>query len=112
MDKSVRPLLLTWLALLVLLLASAGAALLPLGWVNTFIGLGIALVKALLVAIIFMRLRSAPTLLRIVAVTGAAALILLFALSTADYATRPELPAPWQQPSTVAPTFGSGHGRE
>jgi cytochrome c oxidase subunit 4 len=107
MDKSMRPLILTWLALLVLLLATAGAALLPLGWLNTFISLAIALVKALLVAMVFMRLRRAPALLRIAAVTGAAALVLLFALSTADYATRPELPAPWQQPATVAPTFGS-----
>lgn len=107
MDKTIRPLVLTWLALLVLLLATAGAAFLKLGWGNTAVSLAIALVKALLVAIVFMRLRRAPALLRIAAVTGAATLALLFVLSTADYATRPELPAQWQQPSTVAPTFGS-----
>lgn len=107
MDKTTRPLVFTWLGLMLLLVATAGAALLPLGWVNTAISLAIALAKALLVAFVFMRLRRAPALLRIAAVTGAVALVILFMLSTADYATRPELPAPWQQPSTVAPAFGS-----
>lgn len=105
--SATRPLVLTWLALLALLLATAGAALLPLGWMNTVISFVIALAKAVLVMLVFMRLRRAPALLRIAAITGATALVILFALSTADYATRPELPAPWQQPSSVTPAFGS-----
>src|SRR5437868_3434810 len=57
--QNIRPLVLTWAALMALLLLSAGSALLRLGWINTAIGLAIALVKAVLVAVIFMRLRRA-----------------------------------------------------
>jgi len=107
MDRPVRPLVLTWLALLALLAATAGCALLRLGWLNTAISLAIALAKALLVAIVFMRLKRAPALLRLAAVTGAVTLALLFGLSLTDYTTRTELKAPWQQPATVAPRMGS-----
>ena len=107
MEQPVRPLVLTWLALLVLLATTAGCALLRLGWLNTVISLAIALAKALLVAIVFMRLRRAPALLRLAAVAGAVMLALLFGLSMTDYATRTELRAPWQQPAMVAPRFDS-----
>jgi cytochrome c oxidase subunit IV len=107
MDKETRPLLLAWLALLALLALTAGASFLRLGWVNTAIGLAIALAKALLVALVFMRLRQAPALLRIAAVVGAVTMLVLFGLSATDYATRAELPAPWQQPATVAPRVGA-----
>lgn len=107
-----RPMILTWGALLVLLLLSAGSALLPLGWFNTAIGLVIAVLKALLVAIVFMRLRRSHALLRLAAVTGVVMLALLFILSGADYATRPLLPASWQQPKTVPPALGSRSGFE
>lgn len=106
MDTSRRPLVLTWVALMLLLAATAGIALLPLGWLNTAISFAIALAKALLVAIVFMRLRRAPPLVRLAAVTGAVTLALLFGLALTDYATRTELKAPFQQPSTVAPRFG------
>lgn len=107
MDTSTRPLVLTWIALLALLATTAACALLPLGWLNTAISLAIALAKALLVAIVFMRLKRASALLRLAAVTGAVTLALLFGLSLTDYATRTELKAPWQGPATVAPRFGS-----
>ena len=107
MDRPVRPLVLTWLALLALLATTAGCALLGLGWLNTVISLAIALAKALLVAIVFMRLKRAPALLRLAAVAGAVTLALLFGLSLTDYTTRTELKAPWQQPATVAPRLGS-----
>jgi cytochrome c oxidase subunit 4 len=102
-----RPLVITWAALLVLLAISAGSALLPLGWFNTAIGLAIAAVKALLVVIVFMRLRRSHALLRIAALTGVVTMALLFILSGADYATRPMLPAGYQKPTQVPPTFGS-----
>ncbi|NIA52881.1 Caa(3)-type oxidase subunit IV [Massilia sp. TW-1] len=107
MDKPIRPLVLTWLALLALLALTAGSALLRLGWLNTAISLAIALAKALLVVIVFMRLKRAPALLRLAAVAGAVTLVLLFGLSLSDYTTRTELKAPWQQPTTVTPRFGS-----
>ena len=102
-----RPLVLTWLALMVLLALSAGSALLPLGWFNTAIGLVIAVVKALLVAIVFMRLARTHALLRIAAITGVVTMALLFIQSGADYATRPQLPADWQPPKAVVPAFDS-----
>ena len=101
-----RPLFLTWIALLVLLALTAASAWLRLGWINTAIGLAIAVLKALLVALVFMRLRRAPWLLRIAALAGVATLALLFVLSGADYATRSETPAVWQQPATHAPRIG------
>jgi len=110
--ESMRPLVLTWAALVALLLLSAGSALLPLGWANTAIGLAIASVKAVLVAVIFMRLRRAHALLRITSLVGVGAMTLLFLLSSADYFTRPELTADYQQPTVVAPVVGSGNGLE
>ena len=107
MDRSRRPLVLTWIALLLLLAATAGSALLPLGWLNTAISLGVALAKALLVAVVFMRLKRAPALVRLAAVAGTVTLAILFGLALTDYLTRTELKAPFQQPSTVAPRFGS-----
>jgi cytochrome c oxidase subunit IV len=107
MDKEIKPLLIAWFTLMALLAATAGAAFLKLGWVNTALGLAIALVKALLVALVFMRLRRAPALLRIAAVVGAATMLVLFGLSATDYATRGVLPAVWQQPATVPARAGS-----
>jgi cytochrome c oxidase subunit 4 len=97
----------TWIALMALLATTAACALLRLGWLNTALSLAIALAKALLVAFVFMRLKQAPALLRLAAVAGAVTLVLLFGLALTDYATRTELGAPWQQPATVAPRFGS-----
>ncbi|MDN4051645.1 cytochrome C oxidase subunit IV family protein [Massilia sp. YIM B02763] len=106
MDKEAKPLLLAWAALMVLLALSAGTAFIPLGWVNTALGMAIALAKAVLVALVFMRLRRSPALLRIAAVVGAVTMLVLFGLSATDYATRSVLPAVWQQPATVPARAG------
>ncbi|MGZ3183685.1 MAG: cytochrome C oxidase subunit IV family protein [Telluria sp.] len=98
-----RPLILTWLALLVLLALTAGSALLRLGAWNGIVNWAVAVAKALLVALVFMRLRRAPALLRVAALAGLATLVLLVLLSSTDYATRSLPPAPWQQPRTVQP---------
>ena len=45
--------------------------------------------------------------LRSIALLGAVTLALLFGLALTDYTTRAALKAPWQQPATVAPRFGS-----
>ncbi|MGJ7915346.1 cytochrome C oxidase subunit IV family protein [Massilia sp. LXY-6] len=107
MERRTRPLVLTWLALLALLAISATTVWIPLGWINTAIGLAVATVKALLVAIVFMRLRAGHPLLRLTALAGLVTLALLFFLSGTDYATRSAVPAPWQQPSTEAAPLGS-----
>jgi len=89
---------LVWVALMVLLLLTLGSAYLKLGVWNGVINLAIAAVKAMLVAIFFMHLRSASALLRIVAAVALLMLALLFGLSRSDYATRLIQPAPWQTP--------------
>ena len=102
-----RQLGMTWLALLALLAASAASAWVPLGWINGAISLGIALVKALLVLAVFMRLRRAHSLVRLTAAAGLCTLVLLFAMAGADYATRTEVRAPWQDPAVVPAQLGS-----
>lgn len=102
MEKEMRPLFLTWIALMALLALTAALSFVKLGWLNTAIGLAIALLKAVLVALVFMRLRRSPALLRLAGVAGLITMMLLFGLSATDYATRAVLPALWQQPATVA----------
>ena len=95
MSRAARPLLFTWIALLVLLATTFGVAHLPLGAAAPFASLAIAAVKALLVALFFMELRRAPALVVIFAVVALVALAILFGLSGTDYATRLIHPAPW-----------------
>jgi cytochrome c oxidase subunit IV len=106
MRAGLRPLFMTWLALLAMLALTAATAWLKLGWVNTALGLAVALAKAVLVALVFMRLRRAPALVRLAAVAGVVALAVLFGLWTADDATRDGLPARWQRPQTVPARVG------
>ena len=77
-----------WLALIALLLLTLGSAYLRLGWANGAINLVIAFVKALLVMIFFMHLRSGHPLLRIVAAAGFFWLTLLIGLAFTDFASR------------------------
>ncbi|HTS20975.1 MAG TPA: cytochrome C oxidase subunit IV family protein [Casimicrobiaceae bacterium] len=78
----------TWLGLLALLAASCASSFVPLGRLNAFVNVGIALAKALLVALVFMHLRRDRPIVRLVAVAGLAWLALLFGLSLADFLTR------------------------
>lgn len=96
-------LVLVWIALVLLLAASAGLALLRLGAWNGPISLGIAAVKAALVLWFFMRLRSSHGLIWTAAMVGLVALTVLFGLSGMDFATRPLHPAPMQAPAQLAP---------
>lgn len=82
-------------ALLILLLLSAGSALLSLGVFNTVANLGIAALKVLLVMIFFMRLRSSSPLIRIASAVGFAWLSMLVVLAVADLLTRMQPHAPW-----------------
>jgi cytochrome c oxidase subunit 4 len=100
-------LVLVWLALLVLLGASAASAFVSLGAWNTVLNLGIALVKAALVMLFFMHLRRSHVLLRLAAGAGLATLAILFALSATDYATRKTVPAPYQPPRQLVPAAGA-----
>ena len=77
-----------YLALMVLLGLTWGAAYLDLGALNTPLALGIAAAKALLIAIFFMHLKSGKGLNRIFAIGALVWLLILFAFTLSDYFTR------------------------
>ena len=83
-----RPYVLTWMALLILLGLSAGSSLLDLGTFNLVSNFAIAVLKAALVVLIFMRIgRSAP-MVHVVAAAGLVWLALLIGLSLSDFLAR------------------------
>ena len=79
---------LVWLVLILLFAASAGSAYLPLGDGNIAVNLGIAAVMIVLLVTFLMDLRSAQTIVRIVAAAGLFWLILMFSLTFNDYLSR------------------------
>ena len=81
-------LLLTFIALLALLLATIGVNFLQLGLGNLALNLGIAAAKAILIGLYFMHLSAASALVRSAAFAGLVWLALLFGLSATDYALR------------------------
>ncbi|MES2264364.1 MAG: cytochrome C oxidase subunit IV family protein [Pseudomonadota bacterium] len=103
MERQDKPLVLVWIALLLLLAATAASALLQLGAWNSVLNLGIAALKAGLVMVFFMRLRSSHVLIRLTVITGMATLAILFALSGSDYLTREHYAAPYQGPRQMLP---------
>ena len=78
----------TWGVLLVLVAATLGYAYLPNAPVKPAMSLGIAIIKALLIATLFMQLREAAWLVRLAAIAGVAWLSLLYIIAFADYLTR------------------------
>jgi caa(3)-type oxidase subunit IV len=92
---SLRSQLLVLAGLLVLLAASAGLSRLPLGWWVLVITASVAIGQALLVMVIFMRLKSGHPVLRMMAIIGFAWPLLLVTLTLGDYFTRSLLHAPW-----------------
>lgn len=85
---SARPLVLTWVALMVLLGITIGATFLPLGPFMPVVNLGIAFAKAALVFWVFMHLRELGGLVRLAAAGAVAWIVILFLLTGADYLTR------------------------
>jgi cytochrome c oxidase subunit IV len=99
--RTARTTAFVWVALLALMLASLGSAYLKLGAFNMVAGLAIAAIKAALVAWLFMRLREAGPLIRLVAVVGLGVWLILIGLSGVDYATRTSTPAGVQRPQQL-----------
>jgi cytochrome c oxidase subunit IV len=86
---SVKTYIGVWLALLVLTGATAGIAFVDLGAFNTVVALVIATLKALLVVLIFMHVKYASErLTKVVLISAVFWLLILLALSLADYTTR------------------------
>lgn len=84
----VRQYVLVWAALVLLALATAGSAYLPMGAFNTVANYAIATAKALLVMAFFMHLRHADALRRIFAAAGFFWLALLMGLMLTDLLVR------------------------
>ena len=86
-----------WLALLVLLALTTASAFIPLGSANLFVSLGIALAKALLVLLFFMELKASAALVRVFAAAGFFWLMIMIALTSADYTHRTDQRVPLDQ---------------
>jgi cytochrome c oxidase subunit 4 len=84
----IRPLLAVYAILMMLLVATATASVLPSGRWSTPISLSIAVAKASLVFCVFMRLRFQPSLVRIFALAGFFWLAILIVLALTDFLTR------------------------
>ena len=83
-----RTYLFVYLALLLLLGTTVGAAFLDLGVWNTVIAVTIAFAKAMLVLLFFMGIRYSDNLSRLYAAAGFIWLLILFGLTLTDYLTR------------------------
>jgi cytochrome c oxidase subunit 4 len=77
-----------YVGLMTLLVTTTGLAFLPLGPFHTPVAVGIALTKAFLVALFFMHLRYGSGRTRLLLCVGLLLLIILVALTLADYVTR------------------------
>ena len=88
---------------MVLLFASLGSAYLPLGIGNLAAGIAIAVLKTALVVWLFMELKVASGMVRLVGLTGLFMLSVLFLLAGVDYRTRLDQPAAVQPPAQVEP---------
>jgi len=107
-SAALKRILVCWAALLLLLALTTGIAFLPLGRLNAFVALAIAIAKALLVLLFFMELKRSSGLVRAFAFAGFFWLGIMLALTSADYLTRRDVPAAWQADGDVHPQDGSG----
>lgn len=88
-----------WAALMVLLTLTTGLAFVPLGALQLGTSLVIACAKALLVLLLFMELKASNALVRVFACAGFFWLLIMIALTSADYTHRNEHRAPIDQMS-------------
>jgi len=85
---TVRPYVVTWIALIVLLTITCGSSFIALGGFNLAINLGIAVIKALLVIVVFMRLFRSAGMVIVVALIAALDLAILVCLTLPDFLVR------------------------
>ena len=79
-----------WIALLILTGVTASVAFIDLGPFNTVVALVIATLKAVLVLLFFMHLKyTSEKMTSVVVISAILWLLILLALSLADYSTRP-----------------------
>jgi len=87
-DTPLRVYVATWLALLLLLALTCGSSFIAIGRFNLVANIAIALVKALLVLIVFMRVLKSGPFVKLIAIAGVAWLMILVVLSINDFAVR------------------------
>jgi cytochrome c oxidase subunit IV len=78
----------TWVALLVLLAITCGTSFVPMGTANLVINLAVAVAKALLVIVVFMRLTKSAPMVIVVALIAVFDLAVLVVLTLPDSAVR------------------------
>jgi cytochrome c oxidase subunit 4 len=78
----------TWAALMALLCLTAASAFVPLGWGNLAVNLIIAVAKAALIGLVFMRLVRGGALPRLAVAVAALWIGIFFTLVLADYLSR------------------------
>ena len=83
-----------WAALMLLLAATTASAFVPLGSFNIVVSLAIAIIKALIVLLVFMELRASKGLVRAFAAAGFFWLLIMIVLTGADYWHRTDARAP------------------
>ncbi|MFL7868488.1 MAG: cytochrome C oxidase subunit IV family protein [Anaerolineales bacterium] len=86
--SSIRTYLFVYVGLLLLLGSTVGAAYLPLGPFHLVAAVGIAIAKAILVALFFMGLRESKARTQLLFLTGLFILAFLIGLMLTDYLTR------------------------
>lgn len=89
-----------FVALMVLMAATVGAAFLDLGIFNNVIALVIAMAKTALIMLFFMHLRYSSRLTQVFALVGFLFLVILMAGTLNDYFSRGDF-------SNIAPTLGN-----
>jgi cytochrome c oxidase subunit IV len=86
--KALRPYVIPFLALLVLVALTAAGSYIPLGTGNFVLAMAVAVTKTALVVLFFMDLREEDTLLRLVALVGVVWLGFLLMLELTDTLSR------------------------
>jgi cytochrome c oxidase subunit IV len=85
---ALRPLVIAWIALLMLLALTCATSFIPMGRFNLVINVAIAAAKTLVVATVFMHVVRSGPMVKIVALAGVAWLAILLVLSLSDFALR------------------------
>lgn len=101
--RHARHLLIAWIALIALMLASLGSAYLKLGAGNAVASIGIAVLKAAIIAAVFMGLAAGASTIRIVAATALGTWLIMLGLGSVDALTRARAPASMQPPHQFEP---------
>jgi len=91
---TVRTYLIVYAALIVLLFATVGGAMLPLGAMHLPVAMTIAVIKAVMIVLIFMHVYYSSALTKITSIAALLWASLLLAITLADYFSRGWLDIP------------------